>query len=225
MISFPPWPESRYLARMAGMAPDCVLEVMLDLIFTDNASVHIDLAEAACAMPASLAAKWARARSQMGCQARIPISAFTDRLGKLVTHLVKGGETQAALALARSILAINPPADPGAEDADGWPDARARPLPRCEKYDYERVLESNIPQLVACGRPNSAHHALSSAEKRTETRSRVPTKAGPGVFSSIRQRGNDAIVYRNQESVRSQRCLFGIMAPPHSGGQRFLPGR
>lgn len=153
MVSFPPWPESRYLARVAGMAPDCVLKVMLELAFTDNASVHIDLAEAACAMPARLAAKWARREAEWVVEQKYLYLLLPDRLGKLVTHLAKGGETRAALALARSILAINPPADTGAEDADGWPDARARPLPRCEKYDYERVLESHIPQLVdAAGR-------------------------------------------------------------------------
>ena len=148
MVSFPPWPESRYLARVAGVAPDCVLKVMLELAFTDNASVRIDLAEAACAMPASLAAKWARREAKWVAKQKYLYLLLPDRLGKLVTHLVKGEETQAALALARSILDINPPADPGFEDADGWPDARARPLPRCEKYDYEGVLESHIPQLV-----------------------------------------------------------------------------
>ena len=106
MTSFPPWPESRYLARMAGMDPDCVLEVMLDLIFTDNASVHIDLAEAACAMPTKLAAKWARREAEWVVKQKYLYLLLPDRLGKLVTHLVKGGETQAALALARSILAI-----------------------------------------------------------------------------------------------------------------------
>ena len=31
LISFPPWPESRYLARVAGVAPDSVLKVMKQL--------------------------------------------------------------------------------------------------------------------------------------------------------------------------------------------------
>ncbi len=149
MISFPPWPESRYLARVAGIAPDCVLKAMLDLNCTDNASIHTDLAEAACAMPASRAATWARREAKWITKQDYLYQLLPDRLGKLLAHLVEGGETQAALTLARSILATKPPAVTVADDPDDWPDMRVRPLPRCEKYDYGEVLENHIPHLVA----------------------------------------------------------------------------
>src|SRR3954447_421924 len=56
-VSFPLWPESRYLARMAAQAPETVLEVALQIPLTENVRVHEDLADATLAMPADLAAK------------------------------------------------------------------------------------------------------------------------------------------------------------------------
>src|SRR4030042_3635501 len=55
-IAFPPWPESRYLVRMASLRPDVVLEIMLQIPDTDNVRVHEDLAEVALAMPAAMGA-------------------------------------------------------------------------------------------------------------------------------------------------------------------------
>ena len=57
-ISFPFWPESRYLVRMASKSPEHVLEVILKIPETQNVRVHEDLAEAACAMPPKLAARF-----------------------------------------------------------------------------------------------------------------------------------------------------------------------
>jgi hypothetical protein len=42
-IGFPPWPASRYLARMAVRAPEIVLEVALQIPSTENVRVHEDL--------------------------------------------------------------------------------------------------------------------------------------------------------------------------------------
>src|SRR5215207_2844048 len=57
-IKFPFWPESQYLARVASLAPESVLEIALQ-IETDNVRVHEDIADAACAMTPHLAAQWA----------------------------------------------------------------------------------------------------------------------------------------------------------------------
>src|SRR2546430_7021810 len=49
-IRVPAWSASRYLARMAGVAPADVLDVALS-IKTENERVHSDFAEAAITMP------------------------------------------------------------------------------------------------------------------------------------------------------------------------------
>src|SRR5438034_392377 len=55
-IRVPGWSASRYLARMAGAAPDDVLDVALS-VKTENERVHSDFIEAAIAMPGPQAAR------------------------------------------------------------------------------------------------------------------------------------------------------------------------
>ena len=55
-VGFPPWSESRYLARMAVHDPTKALGIALS-IETDNIRVHEDLVDAALAMPAEMADK------------------------------------------------------------------------------------------------------------------------------------------------------------------------
>src|SRR5262245_46187479 len=57
-ISFQPWPESRYLARMASIAEAQakVAEISLGVPDTDNVRVHEDLADIAVALPPATAA-------------------------------------------------------------------------------------------------------------------------------------------------------------------------
>ena len=147
--SFPPWPESRYLARVAGVAPDCVLKVMLQLEATDNAHVHWDLVEAACAMPACHAAKWAIQEADWVTKQKYLYMLLPDRLGKLVAHLAEGDETQAALAIAGSLLAIRPNLVGEDEDSDDWLALRARPRPKFEGYEYKHLLETCLPPLLS----------------------------------------------------------------------------
>ena len=150
--SFPPWPESRYLARVAGVAPDCVLKVMLQLEATDNANVHWDLVEAACAMPASHAAEWAEREAEWVAEQNYLYMLLPDRLGKLVAHLANGSETQAALKIAGPLLAVSPHLGIEDEDSDDWLGARTRPRPKFEGYEYKYVLKACMsPLLQAAG--------------------------------------------------------------------------
>ena len=54
-----PWPESRYLSRMASVKPEAVLEVILNFPVTRNPSIHEDVIQAALGMPPKLAAQHA----------------------------------------------------------------------------------------------------------------------------------------------------------------------
>ena len=146
--SFPPWPESRYLARVAAVAPEGVLKVMLQLGGTDNAHVHWDLVEAARAMPTCHAAKWAIQEADWVSKQEYLYMLLPDRLGKLVAHLAEGGETQAALALARSLLTISPQYTGKNEDSEDWLGLSPRPRPKFEGYEYKYVLETCKSPLI-----------------------------------------------------------------------------
>lgn len=134
-VQFPPWPESRYLARMAVHDPAKVLEVAL-LIETDNIRVNEDLLDAALAMPAAIAAKL---ETKVLTWIESPYSPFwPEKFGDLVGHLARRNQVEAALALAERLLAVLP-------GQGTLSQARAR----FEAWHYEGILEKNLPDLVA----------------------------------------------------------------------------
>src|SRR5688572_32133247 len=45
-VRFPAWPESRALARLAGVAPSEVLDLILSVPSTDNPRIHGDFIDA-----------------------------------------------------------------------------------------------------------------------------------------------------------------------------------
>jgi hypothetical protein len=145
-ITFPPWPESRYLVRMAKLAPEIVAEILFEIPETENSRVHDDIAEALLALPARLAVRmvpkpieWTRSPFQL---------LLPEKLGALVSHLATHGEIEPALRLARALLAVR--ADPRAtRDARENELFYPKALPYFEPWHYQKILEKNIPDLLA----------------------------------------------------------------------------
>jgi len=146
-IRVPQWPESRYLARMAPLRPEAVLEIIMGMPDTENGRVHEDLADAVLAMPSELSARlvekaksWARSRHQF---------LLPEKLGSLVAHLARGGQIEAALNLARVVLEIlpDPREEAGVEVKDkyGLPPT---PIARFDTWHYEEILKKDFPELV-----------------------------------------------------------------------------
>ena len=147
-IEFPAWPESRYLARMASLESDVVLEIMLKIPVTDNVRVHEGLADAALAMPPDLAAEWVKREVEwIDKQKRLYFLA--DKLGALIKHLALGDQVSIALTLSRSLLAILPdPKTKEVKEEDGALGFIPEPQARFDVWDYEQVLKKYIPHLV-----------------------------------------------------------------------------
>src|ERR1043165_1493764 len=146
-ISFPRWPESEYLARMAKQAPETVLEVMLQIPDTENIRVNEDLVNAALAMPAELTARLIDKAKKWAQSSYHPL--FPEKLGSLVAHLARGGKLEEALGLARVLLTVLP--DPTRQAEDDEDDVfRFSPTPRgrFDTWDYRIVLKEIIPALV-----------------------------------------------------------------------------
>jgi hypothetical protein len=147
-IKFPFWPESQYLARVASLAPERVLDIALR-IETDNVRVHEDLADAACTMPPNLAAQWATKEAQWVKNQEYLYFVLPEKLAALVVHLAKGGQVDAALDLARSLLAILPDSHIGERvDVSEYfrpPEPRAR----FEEWSYAEILKKHREDLVA----------------------------------------------------------------------------
>src|SRR5882724_2577828 len=58
-VSYPYWPESRYLTRMANIpeAQEAVVNTVLKIPKTSNIRVHLDIVESALALPPQLSAR------------------------------------------------------------------------------------------------------------------------------------------------------------------------
>ncbi len=147
-ISFPGWPESRYLARMAALesAAKTVFSIASKIPLTKNVRVFHDLAEIALALPPDLGAQFvpaAKAWINSPYQLLIP-----EQLGKLVQRLANGGKVGAALDLAKSLLELQPESQVGTgTNAGGSRDVRAH----FDEWHYEKILREYVPALVEAG--------------------------------------------------------------------------
>jgi len=135
-ISFPPWPESKFLSRMAAFAPDIVHEVALGIPETENISVHQDIADVSLALPARLATDFVP-KAKRWLETRW-LSSLPRKFGELVAHLAKGGQVAAALELARELLSVRPKGE------DILRDAKAR----FDWWEYEQILSKYYPRLI-----------------------------------------------------------------------------
>ncbi len=144
-IATPPWPESRYLSRMAAVKPDVVLEVIIEVPDTHNPSIHEDFIEAALAMPAQLAARLVEKIKGWIHFRQLPL--VPEKIGNLVSHLARGKEVGAARELVRTLLTVVPGPELPKKIADEY---RLPPEPqaRFDLWYYGEILKNNIPDLV-----------------------------------------------------------------------------
>lgn len=155
------WPQAEYLAKMAKREDRQTQETVLDIILkveTDNEFMHWHFSEAALAMPPDLALKWSLHESQWIGNDRQLFGPFPETLGNLASKLAKSGHVDPAFDLMAKVLAVlrNPddekePKTPGEEIAY----SSREPRIRCDRYHYERVLERNVPDLVAASADRS----------------------------------------------------------------------
>ena len=149
MVTFPFWPESQYLVRMANVVPAVVADVIQSIPLNDNYVVLNDFIRAALVMPPELAIKLSnRVIEWVNAHDTLPDPLAGENLGQLILHLANGGEITAALELAKSVLAISP--DPRAaekrRDRFGLP---LEPRARIDLWGYKILLNKVCPQLVS----------------------------------------------------------------------------
>jgi hypothetical protein len=146
-VRFPIWPASRYLARMAGFAPDAARDIALG-IDTENASVHEDIAGLALALPPEHAAaltdklaRWAASPYQWG---------LPEKLASLAVRLADAGYPDPALVLVNALIRLRAraPLD------DGFGGMEREPVAAYQSWEYNAVLNALVPSLAAAiGQP------------------------------------------------------------------------
>jgi hypothetical protein len=182
-ISFPRWPESEYLARMAREAPEIVLDVILAMPITDNVRVNEDLIDAALSMPPELAGKLSERARLLVESKYVPL--FPEKLGTYVAYLAEGGEKNGALSLARTILAVLPDPNKDRYIDDNPYHLSPQPRARFGMWEYKIILQAVIPSLVRVGREDAFNlfcDLLNDAIQLSRNRSDDP---GPEDYSYI----------------------------------------
>jgi hypothetical protein len=205
-ITFPSWPASRYLARMAAMdeeSAQAALEIALEIPETENTRVHEDLVDAALAMPPELAARlvpkarhWARLPYQL---------LLPEKLGALVSLLARGGQAGSALNLARTLLAVRaeeraPVELAGGERFEFPPEAR----PHIDLWHYQQIVERNIPDLVEAVGEHALEVLCDVLNAAVRLSRYGPDDTGPGDRSHVWRRsiaGHDDLAGHDVEDV------------------------
>lgn len=150
-IRFPPWPEARYLARMAKHRPELVAEIVREMPDTDNAAVHADLVEAALAMPPEISVQLAK-KAKRWAEIHYPLPGLPEKLGRLIVHWAEGGKVKEAMCLARVLLGVLPD-ERRSSEREGPREFLPEPRARFEVWFYEKVLRTHYPELLrAAGR-------------------------------------------------------------------------
>jgi len=131
-VSYPPWPASRYLARMASLDPELVAQILSSLD-TDNANVIGDILDASKEMPSQFAAKLAPTLSRCALRGKIGFH-FKDAYDFCV-QLLEGGEATSAMELA--VALFTPKFEEGLEEPKGL-----------DPYWYKKGLSVVVPIIV-----------------------------------------------------------------------------
>lgn len=141
------WPQSRYLARMAKLAPQEVTRIIVAIPDTTNTRVHTDFVEAALAMPAVSAAELVpKMKSWVESSYGL---LLPKKMGELIEHLASGNQIPAALDLARSLLSVT--SEPKSTTLTGKPVASAAGTKlhaSIDGWEYEQILKRNFASLV-----------------------------------------------------------------------------
>ncbi len=150
-VQFPPWPEGRYLARMAPVAPDAVAAVLEGLPPSANPWVTRILLEAVTALPDEQFRRLAPNTVEWitSADAAVFMGHFAEAAADAIARLGRAGKVKQALKAARALLWIERLS--GASDGSPSDQIFTRapePVGRLSYWTYRRVVEQTLPDLV-----------------------------------------------------------------------------
>lgn len=142
-VSYPPWPQSQYLVDMATQKPELVSDIILR-IETRNGFIQSDLLDAIILLPPNISAKHTK---QICLWLKTPTFLLGDKAGNLVSHLAKGKEIEAAGAITKELLSLEPRQFSKEQDEKRL--FYEEPQPRVDKWKYGEFLKSNFQDLLS----------------------------------------------------------------------------
>ena len=150
-VRFPPWPEGRYLVRMAPVAPDAVAAVLERVPPSANPYITRILLDAVQALPgeqfrrlAPKTVEWITA-----AEATQFIDYFAEEAATAIARLVRADEFERGLRAARALLWL----EPRSGASNGSPSDESftltpEPVGRLSDWEYEQVTAKMLPDLV-----------------------------------------------------------------------------
>jgi hypothetical protein len=147
-VRFPPWPEGRYLVRVAAEAPDAVASVLQKIPSSENPAATELLFKALAHLPDDHI-------TRLGYKAREWVSApfadhFANEAAATAIRLLESGGTKSALKLVAQLLEVHPDPRLGEKASRRDTPLRESPeaVPRISKWNYDRVLRRLVGSMV-----------------------------------------------------------------------------
>jgi hypothetical protein len=149
------WPQIIYLQKMAKESSREIQAQVLNIMLaaeTNYYFIHQEFTEGVLSMPADLAARWAEYEIAWIRQENQVEGILAEHLGRLVSKLAKEGDVRTGLRLLAEVLEIQ--SDPEAEQkrakrkTDEMAFDSPQPQIRCDRYQFEAVLKSAIPDVL-----------------------------------------------------------------------------
>lgn len=185
-IAFPPWPQSRFLARMAkiGGVQDTVIAIAIEIPETDNIAVQQDLVDVAIAAPARLAVKLL---PRLKSWTASPYHLMPGKFAEVTARLAEGGEVGAAFELARAHFAVLPDKREASRSAPEDEELRLPPRPRghFEIWHYRQGMKKVIPALVRAAGMKTLEFCSDLLSEALRLSSRDGDGAKPEDYSAI----------------------------------------
>ncbi len=148
-VQFPPWPEGRYLVRMAPAAPLAVARVLKRLPPSANPGVTRILLECVQALPSE---QFQELAPQTAKWITDPVSAVfldyvADEAAAAISRLMREDKVKQGLKAAKKLLSLKRRSDDGEGDDETLP-MLPRPVGRLSDWAYEQAIKKMLPDLV-----------------------------------------------------------------------------
>ncbi|MGA7194240.1 MAG: hypothetical protein WBW94_11460, partial [Anaerolineales bacterium] len=154
-ISFPNWPESQYLSRMAEMAPQKVIETLLEMEDVENPNVYSDIVECVLQIPlGGLAENHLTSlfrKIKKIAKTKYLVYKLPEKLLLLAVHFSKYQQTDEALRILSDLLVILPDSS-----YEKRPDSKKifsplpHPQPKLQLWEYEQLIKKDYPSFTKC---------------------------------------------------------------------------
>lgn len=150
-VQFPPWPEGRYLVRMAPLAPLAVAEVLKRLPPSANPWVTRVLLECVQALPseqfqelAPQTAKWITSSTSAQF-----IDHFADEAAAAICRLMREGKVKQGLKAAKKLLSLKRRTRGSrVSPIDETLPLLSEPVGRISDWEYQEAAAKILPDLV-----------------------------------------------------------------------------